>query len=70
MEDAQDRDFPEQLRRRVQAAPDGMSVPEILTAFPEVNKPRLYRAITELMNEKRLTRTGKPRTPDVRYKAL
>ncbi len=49
---------------------DGMSVTEIQAAFPDVSKPRLYRAFEELMQTKRLTRTGKPRTPDVRYSAI
>jgi hypothetical protein len=68
--DSQENDFTEALYHRIAAAPNGMSVAEILAARPDTNKPRLYRAFDQLMKAKRLTRTGKPRTPDVRYRSL
>jgi len=43
---------------------------EILAAMPDTNKPRLYRAFDQLTKAKRLTRTDKPRTVDVRYRAI
>ena len=46
-----------------------MSVAEILVAMPDTNKPRLYRTFEQLMKAKRITRTGKPRTAEVRYHA-
>jgi hypothetical protein len=47
-----------------------MAVSEISAAFPDANPPTLYRAFDKLVKAKRLTRTGKPRTPDVRYHAV
>lgn len=65
---AQESDFAEVVYQRIAAAPQGMSVAEILVAFPDANKPRLYRAFDKLVKARRLTRTGKPRTPEVRYR--
>src|SRR5258706_8065614 len=62
-------DFSEALFQRVASNPDGMSVTDIQAAFPEISKPRLYRTFDDLMAAKRLKRTGRPRTPDVRYHA-
>lgn len=59
--------FEESVYRRVAAAPEGMLVGEIIGAFPDVSRPTLYRAFDKLVKARRLTRTGKPRTPEVRY---
>ena len=68
--DGQENDYTETLYKRIAASPSGMSVAEILVAFPDTNKPRMYRAFDQLMKTKRLTRTGKPRTVEVRYRAV
>ena len=62
-------DFQEVLFQRIASAPEGMMIGEIFAAFSDVSKPRLYRAFEKLVNARRLTRTGKPRTPEVRYRA-
>ena len=53
--------------QRIQRAPQGMAIGELFAAFPEDSKPRLYRALDKLLKAGRLTRTGRPRTPEVRY---
>lgn len=68
--DAQDSGFSDEVYRHVAAASDGASMAELTVAFPDSSRPRLYRALDRLMQAKRLTRTGKPRTPDVRYRAV
>jgi hypothetical protein len=70
IQDSQESDFTEVLYKRIADSPNGMSVVEILSAFPNINKPRLYRAFDQLIKANRLTRTGKPRTADVRYRAV
>ena len=71
-----DDDTPEQpeladaVCKHIASKPEGMSALEIQAAFPQVSKPRLYRAFDELLQTKRILRTGKPRTPEVRYKAV
>lgn len=67
--DSEFEQFAETVYQRIAAYPNGMTVAEILAALPGTNKPRLYRAFDYLMKARRLIRTGKPRTPDVRYKA-
>ena len=67
-EDAPETDFQDVLYQRIASAPDGLMIGEIFAAFPEVSKPRLYRAFDKLVKAHRLTRTGKPRTPEVRYR--
>jgi hypothetical protein len=63
-------DLSDAVYKHIASRPDGMSVVDIQSAFPEVSRPRLYRAFDELMQAKRLTRTGKPRTPEVRYQVM
>jgi len=69
-EAAPENDFADTLYARIAAAPDGMTIGELFAAFPDVTKPRLYRTFDKLVAAHRLSRTGKPRTPDVRYRAL
>ncbi len=66
---APEEDFAETLYQRIAAAPQGLAIGELFAAFSDDSKPRLYRALDKLVKSNRLTRTGKPRTPDVRYKA-
>ncbi len=65
---AQEIDFVEVVYKRIASAPDGLLIGELFAAFQEVSKPRLYRALDKLVTAHRLTRTGKPRTPEVRYR--
>ena len=65
---APETDFVEVLYKRIESPHDGLLIGEIFAAFPEVSKPRLYRALDKLVTTKRISRTGKPRTPEVRYK--
>ena len=58
------------LCQRIAAAPDGMTVGEITAAFPDASRTTLYRLFDKLVKAHRLTRTGKPRTPDVRYRVV
>ena len=67
--DSQENAFTEALYKQIAVSPDGMTTAEILAALPDTNKPRLYRAFDQLMKAKRIIRTGRPRTPDVRYHA-
>jgi len=67
--DSQDSDFAETLYQRISSSSDGMSAAEMTAAFPDVSRPSLYRALDKLVKSKRLSRTGKPRTAEVRYRA-
>ncbi len=60
--------FDDLVYRKISAASDGMAVNEIFSAFPDASPPTLYRAFDRLVKANRLTRTGKPRTPEVRYR--
>ena len=61
--------FDDLVYKKVAASANGLAVNEIIAAFPDTSPPTLYRAFDRLVKANRLTRTGKPRTPDVRYHA-
>jgi hypothetical protein len=67
---ARDADLAEALYQKITSAPEGVSVADMTAAFPDVTRPRLYRAFNELVKTRRVTRTGKPRTPEVRYRIV
>ena len=67
--DQADADFVEVLCQRIATSNKGASVANMTTAFPDKSRGAIYRALDQLMKAKRVTRTGKPRTPDVRYRA-
>ena len=67
--EGQGSDISDAIYKRIAVVKDGMSAADIVVAFPEISKPGLYRELDKLIKANRLTRTGKPRTPDVRYKA-
>ena len=60
-------DLETEVHTRIAAQPEGMKIGEIVAAFSKVSRPTLYRVLNNLTETHRLTRTGKPRTPDVRY---
>jgi hypothetical protein len=64
-----DADFVDVLCQRIATSPNGASIADMTTAFPDTSRPTLFRALDKLVKAKRVTRTGKPRTPEVRYRA-
>src|SRR5262249_5284654 len=62
--------FEDTVYQKVASVPDGMAVGEITAAFPGTSTATLYRAFDKLVKTNRLVRTGKPRTPEVRYCAV
>jgi hypothetical protein len=66
--DAEEPKLSETLLAKIKSGSDGMTIGEIFAAYPEVTKPRLYRALDKLLKAESVVRTGKPRTPDVRYR--
>lgn len=67
-EDA-DADFIDVLCQRIATSPYGASITDMTTAFPDTSRPTIFRALDKLVKAKRITRIGKSRTSEVRYKA-
>ena len=68
-EDAGEGPVKERLLDILKGAPEGLGFQELVQAMDPASSRQVSRALKDLLEDKAILRAGRPRTPDVRYRA-